>query len=700
MDPSAAGHPIAIVVPFHLAGAGIALFAAALGLVGLRTRLYRSFAAVCLGIALMQWAMASYYQSSTLAEVSRAMYWQAFGYAVLAPLFFLFVASYTSQREQVSRWLLVICATSVVLMLANLTAPYGLRFSSAEFAAPHVMPWGETVIVLRGELSPWSYFTRAVMAVIFAWAGVRAVLQYRSGERRLALLLGAYLLLQLATVVHGTLIDTGVVRSVYSVGLGFLGLTFIMGVSLAMQLAERTERLAQSVEKLDAANRQLREADAKIHKVAYFDAVTGLPNRFPGLQHCVRVVDEARISGRHGALLLFDLDHFRVINDSLGHEFGDRVLAEVGTRLSAAVAGRAALFHISGDGLIVVLEGEDTDADAVRKRATALAEEILRGLTPPMQIGEHRLHVAASIGLSLFPQEGATAHVIFRQAEIAMYRAKDQGRNVVRVFQPEMRRAVEQRLEMDRRLRGALDGREFSLVFQPQVSDRGELTGSEALLRWRNADLGLVPPVMFIPLAEETGLIRRIGEWVLDEACARISAWREQGVQFGDYLAVNVSPWQLSDPGFVDQVRAIVAAHAVDPRLLMLEVTESSLLFDLDACVARLGELRALGIGVALDDFGTGYSSLSHLQELPLDVLKIDKSFVYRLTGGSQPPLVSGIIAIGKLMGMKVVAEGVETAQQRDALLRMGCHHYQGYLVSKPLDESAFAAWSAARRTG
>jgi EAL domain-containing protein (putative c-di-GMP-specific phosphodiesterase class I) len=190
-----------------------------------------------------------------------------------------------------------------------------------------------------------------------------------------------------------------------------------------------------------------------------------------------------------------------------------------------------------------------------------------------------------------------------------MYRAKDQGRNIVRVFQPEMRRAVEQRLELDRRLRGALDKREFSLVFQSQVDDAGDMTGTEALLRWHNMDLGPVPPVLFIPVAEETGLIRRIGEWVLNEACARIHDWNEKGIAFGAYLAVNVSPWQLADPSFVDEVRDILAAHAVNPRQLMLEVTESSLLFDLEACVVKLSELRKLGVGVALDDFGTGYSS-------------------------------------------------------------------------------------------
>ncbi len=699
MDASAAGHPIAIVVPFHFAGAGIALFAAAVGMVGFRLPLYRAFVALCLCLALMQWSLAAYYQASTLAEVGRALHWQLIAYALIAPVFFIFVALYTHQRR-VMPWLALVAACSAVLLLANLNAPYGLRYATAEFAPPHLLPWGESVNVLRGELSTWSYVARAEMAAVFAWAGWRAVLQYRSGERRLATLLGLYLALQLVTVIHGSLIDAGVVNSVYSVGIGFLGLTFIMGVSLSLELNDRTVRLAQSVDELDRANRQLRAAEKEINQLAYFDVITGLPNRIPLHEHAYRTYSDAESSGQHGALLLFDLDHFRVINDSLGHQLGDKVLAEVAARLAATVGDRAALFHLSGDGFVAVLSGNGAERDHARQRAAALADDFLRGMQPPMQIGEHRLHVGASAGISLFPQEGSTPHDIFRQAEIALYRAKDQGRNVVRVFQPEMRRAVEQRLEMDRRLRGALDGREFSLVFQPQVSDRGELTGSEALLRWRNADLGLVPPVMFIPLAEETGLIRRIGEWVLTEACSRIQAWHRQGIPFGDYLAVNVSPWQLSDPGFVDLVRAIVAAHAVDPRQLMLEVTESSLLFDLDVCVARLGELRALGIGVALDDFGTGYSSLSHLQELPLDVLKIDKSFVYRLTGGSQPPLVSGIIAIGKLMGMKVVAEGVETSQQRDALLQMGCHHYQGYLVSKPLDESAFAAWSAARRTG
>jgi diguanylate cyclase (GGDEF)-like protein len=696
MDPTAA-HPIAIVVPFHYAGAGIALFAAAVGMVGFRQQLYRTFVAVCLGLAMMQWTLAAYYQSTTLAEAGTAVRWQSFAYTLLAPLLYLFIAAYTKQRR-VLPWFVVICVICTVLLTANFTSPFGLRFSDAEFAPPVQLPWGESVIMLQGQLNPWSYPARVMLLAIFIWAGWRAVLQYKAGERRLALLLGSYLVVQLATAIYGNLIDVGAIRSVYVIGFGFLLLTLVMGVSLAVELNDRTNTLTQTVVDLDNSNRQLSEAKESIHKLAYFDAVTGLPNRFPGLEHTGRVYAEALASGRHGALLLFDLDHFRVINDSLGHQFGDKVLAEVGSRLAATVRDRAALFHVSGDGFIIVFEGQGADSDAVRKLSGALADDILGCLRPPMQIGEHRLHVGASIGISLFPQEGAAPYDIFRQAEIAMYRAKDQGRNIVRVFQPEMRRAVEQRLELDRRLRGALDNREFTLVFQPQVDEAGNMTGTEALLRWHNMELGLVPPVLFIPVAEETGLIRRIGEWVLNEACARVHDWNEHGIAFGAYLAVNVSPWQLADPGFVDEVRSILATHAVDPRQLMLEVTESSLLFDLEACVVKLSELRALGVGVALDDFGTGYSSLSHLQELPLDVLKIDKSFVYRLRGGSRPALVSGIIAIGNLMGMKVVAEGVETSEQRDSLLQMGCSRYQGYLISRPLAEDAFLDWLSARQ--
>ncbi len=691
MDPATA-QPIAIVVPFHYAGAGIALFAAAIGLIGFRQQLYRTFVAVCLCLAVIQWSLAQYYQSTTLVEAGNMIRWQSFAYTIMAPLLFLFIAAYTHQKR-VLPWFLAMSLACALLSIANFASPFGLRFASAEFAPPVILPWGESVLQLRGELNPWSFPARALLLAIFCWAFWRVVMQYRRGERMLAVLLGTYLVIQIATAIYGNLIDAGIIRSVYIVGLGFLLLTFVMGVSLVVELQERTEKLRQSVAELDSSNQQLREAEARIHKLAYFDSVTSLPNRFPGLQHTGRVYAEALASGKHGALMLFDLDHFRVINDSLGHQFGDKVLAEVGLRLAATLKDRAALFHLSGDGFIVVFEGQGADLEAVRKLAAALADDILGGLRPPMQIGEHRLHVGASIGISLFPQEGASPHDIFRQAEIAMYRAKDQGRNIVRVFQPEMRRAVEQRLELDRRLRGALDNREFLLVFQPQVDDAGNMTGTETLLRWHNKDLGPVPPVLFIPVAEETGLIRRIGTWVLNEACARIHDWNAQGVAFGSYLAVNVSPWQLADPGFVDEVRDILAAHKVDPQQLMLEVTESSLLFDLEACVVKLSELRKLGVGVALDDFGTGYSSLSHLQELPLDVLKIDKSFVYRLRGGNHPALVSGIIAIGNLMGMKVVAEGVETVEQRDSLLQMGCSRYQGYLISRPLEEDAFVDW-------
>jgi diguanylate cyclase (GGDEF)-like protein len=318
----------------------------------------------------------------------------------------LFIAAYAPKR--VLPWFLAMVVACALLSIANFSSPG--CFSSAICAAGDVQ--GESVLLLRGELNPWSYPARALLFAIFCWAFWRAVMQYRSGERMLAVLLGTYLVIQISTAIYGNLIDAGVIRSVYIVGLGFLLLTFVMGMSLVVELRERTEKLGQSVIELDDSNRQLREAEARIHKLAYFDSVTGLPNRFPGLQHTGRVYGEALASGKHGALMLFDLDHFKVINDSLGHQFGDKVLAEVGLRLAATLRDRASLFHLSGDGFIVVFEGQGADGSA------ALADDILRGMRPPMQVGERQPACWGQHRHFLVPAGGASPTIFFARPKL------------------------------------------------------------------------------------------------------------------------------------------------------------------------------------------------------------------------------------------------------------------------------------------
>ena len=697
MDPSVATQALVIVIPAHYAGAGIALFAAAVSIVGYRQALHRAFVMCCICVAGMQFAQISYYQSQSIAEAARALHWQGSFILVLIPFFFAFIALYTGQSH-VRQWFIAIAVICTAVLVAHLIAPFGLRFSSLEVAQPIITPWGEKLSVFNGDISIWNISLRFLVVAITFWAGWRSLVQYRRGERRAALLLACYLSLHVAAFVHGALIDMGVVRSIYTAAFAFAAVPLLMGFSLVMDLDERTRAQARMLHELGEANQNLRSAERDIAILAHFDPVTKLPNRAHFREHAGKILRATGDPGLGGALLLLDLDHFRTINDGLGHHVGDEVLREVAVRLQSVVSEQSMLANLGGDGFVVLCENHGTDANGIRAAATQLANQMMAALQAPMQIGEHRLHVVASIGIASFPQPAASPFDIFRQAEIALYRAKDQGRHTTRFYQSSMRIAVEQRLAMDRHLRGALERREFSLYFQPQVDADSCITGVEALLRWRNPELGLVSPVLFIPLAEETGLIRPIGNWVLEAACDQLVAWIHDGVQFGDHLAINISPWQLSDPLFVEGLEKLLTSRSLDPRRLMIELTESSLLFDLDSCIMKLGRLRAMGIKIALDDFGTGYSSLSYLNDLPLDTLKIDKSFVRMLRSGARQPLVNGIIAIGNHMGMTVVAEGVETENQREVLLEMGCEFHQGYLYSKPLEEPDFRRWTLENR--
>ncbi len=692
MDPLVATQAIAVVIPAHYAGAGIALFAAAVAIVGYRQALHRSFIVCCICVAGMQFAQIGYYQAKNVADAVQALHWQGSFILALIPFFFAFVALYTGQRS-IPRWFIAIAAACTVLLVAHLMAPFGLRFSTLELAPPIIMPWGEKLSGFKVSMSMWNVSLRILIMVVTFWAVWRARVQYLRGERRSALLLVCYLGLHLAAFMHGALIDLGVVRSIYTAAFAFAAVPLLMGFSLVMDLDERSRTQARMLHELEESNQSLLSAKRDIAMLAHFDPVTKLPNRAHFREHAGKALRATGEPGLGGALLLLDLDHFRTINDGLGHHVGDEVLREVATRLQSVVGEECILANLGGDGFVVLCENRGSDANGVRAAAIHLANQMMAALQAPMQVGEHRLQVVASIGIASFPQAGAGPFDIFRQAEIALYRAKDQGRHTTKFYQSSMRIAVEQRLAMDRHLRGALERREFSLHFQPQVDANRCITGVEALLRWRNPELGMVSPVLFIPLAEETGLIRPIGNWVLEATCDQLAAWIHEGVEFGDHLAVNISPWQLSDPLFVEGLEKLLSSRSLDPRRLMIELTESSLLFDLEGCITKLTQLRAMGIKIALDDFGTGYSSLSYLNDLPLDILKIDKSFVRTLRSGERQPLASGIVAIGNHMGMTVVAEGVETENQREVLLEMGCEFHQGYLYSKPLEESAFRRW-------
>ncbi|MBI5460668.1 MAG: EAL domain-containing protein [Gammaproteobacteria bacterium] len=438
-------------------------------------------------------------------------------------------------------------------------------------------------------------------------------------------------------------------------------------------------------------------AEAHIRRMAYRDYLTDLANRAQLHERLTEVLGQARRSRTCGALLLIDLDHFKTINDALSHDVGDDVLRAVGHRLDEVVGGRALVARPGGDEFAVLMELGSVDIPTAERVAHELAQKIMDKLSSPILLGERAFSIGASIGVVLFPANGESELDILRHAEMALYRAKGLGRGNIQFYVPSLQTAAATRLQLEEGLRRVIANDELALYFQPQLDAGGRMIGAEALLRWRHPELGDIPPDTFIPVAEETGLIHSIGRWVFDRACSQLNAWLRAGVPFSGHLSINVCPWQFARPDFVQMVSECIARHQIDPDLLMLELTETALLYDLEGTVRKLETLRALGLHVSLDDFGTGYSSLAYLKDLPLDQIKIDKTFIGELDRSKDHSLVETMIAIGRHMHLAIIAEGVESAAQHDILLGLGCEGFQGFLFCRPLPEEEFLAWLSER---
>ena len=452
-----------------------------------------------------------------------------------------------------------------------------------------------------------------------------------------------------------------------------------------MQLGRTASALQNEVE-------VRRKAELDLRHAAYHDTLTGLPNRLRALYTLAELLAEAKQQDQYGAVLMIDLDNFKTINDSLGHQVGDRVLETIADSLLIVAPSTSTVGRLGGDEFVILLGTRDKRAEDAAARAMRVAEQILERLATPLAIDNRVFGVGASIGVSVFPNENNGAGDVLRCADIALFRAKSAGRNTARLFVPHMQRDADVRLDLERGLRTALEHEEFSLHFQPQVDMRGNVVGAEALLRWNHPQLGAVSPATFIPIAEETGLINPIGSWVIDETCRHIRTWRQIGLGFGGRMAVNVSPWQIANPQFAANIEAQVKSAGIEPGALTLELTESALLRDFDAALHTLRELSSIGFRLSLDDFGTGYSSLAYLQQLPLEELKIDRSFISALEITTDP-LAGFIIDVGHRLGMTTIAEGVETQGRMTVLQSLGCDLVQGYLVCVPLPADDFQRW-------
>ena len=430
-----------------------------------------------------------------------------------------------------------------------------------------------------------------------------------------------------------------------------------------------------------------KSAADQIFQLTHNDALTGLINRTTAENQFDQMLSSARRDGGLVAAILLDMDNFKQFNDTLGHAVGDRLLIEITTRLRESVRASDVISRLDGDEFLIIVPDIDNAMSV-----SAIASKIRRALAEPHQIDSHLLYATATVGISLFPSDGDDAETLIRNAETAMYKAKSLGRDTFKFFAPTMNAAAHERLKLENALRLALEettlqhAPQFRVHFQPQMDiTTGRITGLEALARWQAPEFGMVPPSTFIQIAEETGLIQPLGDWIFWEACRQLRAFKDQGVT-DMRVAVNLSTQQLRNENLPAVVRGALACYSLSPTELELEITESVAMHNPELTMAILGQLNELGIVLAIDDFGTGYSSLSYLKHLPIHRLKIDRSFVRDITSNHDDVAIcSAIIVLGHELGLDIIAEGVETEPQRDYLKHLNCDMLQGFLYSKPL---------------
>ena len=457
-------------------------------------------------------------------------------------------------------------------------------------------------------------------------------------------------------------------------------------------LVEMATDVSFALDNFQLKSRHKRAAE-EIARLAFYDSLTGLPNRrllHDRLQHVLSATSRHHFNG---AILFIDLDDFKMLNDTKGHSIGDLLLIEVAARLKSCVREGDTVSRLGGDEFVIILEDLNEDPEKAISQTEFICNKILNVVNQSFALNGFEYRCSTSIGISMFRNQEISEEELLKRADTAMYQAKSAGRNTLRFYDATMHVALESRAELENELRLALGKHQFELYYQVQVDNQNRALGAEALLRWANPKRGMVPPVEFIPIAEGTGLIIPIGNWVLKTACAQLKLWQNDASTRDLTIAVNVSAMQFRQPDFVAQVRHILNDTGAKPGLLKLELTESLLLANVDDIVAKMHELKLLGIYFSLDDFGTGYSSLQYLKLLPLDQLKIDQTFVRDITADSNDAsIVQTIVVMSEALGLNVIAEGVETQAQRDFLDLHGCHCYQGYLFGKALPIAEFEA--------
>ncbi|HQT26679.1 MAG TPA: EAL domain-containing protein, partial [Burkholderiales bacterium] len=432
---------------------------------------------------------------------------------------------------------------------------------------------------------------------------------------------------------------------------------------------------------------------AEIAKQAWHDSLTGLPNRSLLRDRMRQAMASAKRTGRILAVLFLDLDGFKQINDQYGHAAGDDLIREIAARLVSSVRAGDTVARLGGDEFVILLDV------ASHEEMGQCLDRIMAEVMNPVPMDGHAVSVSASIGVTLFPQNDADADALLRHADMAMYQAKQAGRNCYRIFDVNMDQSARLSFQMRERIAQAIEARGFCLYYQPKVNlGTGEIFGVEALIRWNHPERGLLPPLDFLPFAENSELIIRLGDWVLDEALRQLSIWKEEGIDIG--VSVNVASEQLHEPGFCQKVKGAISRYGnLEPACLELEILESTALKDIQLVKKVLGDCKALGVMLSLDDFGTGYSSLAYLRHLPVDILKIDQSFVRDMIDDREDlATIEGVISLAKIFKRDLIAEGVETIEHGRLLLQLGCERGQGYGIAKPMRAEDLPGWVKSRQ--
>jgi len=525
--------------------------------------------------------------------------------------------------------------------------------------------WGSTSLLL---FPAHSMVHQVFLAFVIAGMSAGAVATLSAVYR----LSAAFLLLNLLPLIARFLYVGDAIGNVMAI----MTALFLLMLMLSSRSLNRT--ILTSLETRYAHQ----QAEKTIRQQALHDELTGLPNRRLLLE---RLTQELARSTRHkhlGGLLFVELDHFKTINDSLGHRIGDRLLQAVAKRLSGRLRAEDTVARLGGDEFVILLTEIADQSETAPSNAQKIAEDLLELFRRPFSVEGHELHMSVSIGVAVFPTAQETAEDLLQQADVAMYNAKESGRDNIKLFLPSMQASVDQRLRIERGLRQAITEDRLELYYQPQVTEGGQTVGAEALVRWNHPEYGIVSPGQFIGIAEETGLIYQLGDWILHRACAQLS---ELGTDSGLHISVNISPKQFRENRFIERVRRILAETGAPAERLTLEITESLVIDNVEQTIQRMQLLRDMGIRFAIDDFGTGHSSLAYLKRLPVDTLKIDQSFVRDITSDpNDAVIVETIIVMSRHLGLNVVAEGVETAGALDFLRSRGCGLFQGYLFARP----------------